>query len=84
MDEGVDPSVDGWGRLPPNALAAFYRWGLDHRRAGPRRTHGGQLRRWQQCPVTSNVWSRGSCRLLSPSKLRLGLRLVEAPHVKQT
>jgi integrase len=30
----VDSSVDGWERLPPNALAAFYRWGLDHRRGG--------------------------------------------------
>jgi hypothetical protein len=31
-DSGVDPTVDGWSRLPPNALAALYRWGLDHRR----------------------------------------------------
>jgi integrase len=30
-DAGVDPRVDGWNRLPPNTLAAFYRWGLDHR-----------------------------------------------------
>jgi integrase len=29
---GVDPSTDGWSRLPPNVLAAFYRWGLDYRR----------------------------------------------------
>src|SRR5690242_453016 len=28
-DVHVDPSTDGW-ELPPNALAAFYRWGLDH------------------------------------------------------
>ena len=33
-DVGVDPAADGWDRLPPNALAAFYRWGLDHRRGG--------------------------------------------------
>jgi integrase len=33
-DVHVDPSVDGWERLPPNALAAFYRWGLDHGRGG--------------------------------------------------
>jgi hypothetical protein len=33
-DSRVDPQVDGWNRLPPNALAAFYRWGLDHRRGG--------------------------------------------------
>jgi hypothetical protein len=26
--------IDGWSRLPPNALDAFYRWGLDHRRGG--------------------------------------------------
>jgi integrase len=31
-DSGVDPRVDGWSRLPPNALAAFYRRSLDHRR----------------------------------------------------
>ena len=31
LDIGVDPCVDGWDRLPPNVLGAFYRWGLDHR-----------------------------------------------------
>ena len=25
---GLDPTSDGWERLPPNVLAAFYRWGL--------------------------------------------------------
>src|SRR5205814_1700170 len=34
LDAGVDPAVDGWNHLPPNALAAFYRWALDHRRGG--------------------------------------------------
>jgi hypothetical protein len=33
-DSGVNSAVDGWSRLPPNALAAFHRWGLDHRRGG--------------------------------------------------
>lgn len=33
-DVHVHPSVDSLERLPPNALAAFYRWGLDHRRGG--------------------------------------------------
>jgi hypothetical protein len=28
---GIDPAVDGWSCLPPNALAAFSRWALDHR-----------------------------------------------------
>jgi len=32
VDAGVDPASEGWDRLPPNVLAAFYRWGLDHRR----------------------------------------------------
>ena len=31
---GVDPASDTWSSLPPNALAAFYRWCLDHRRGG--------------------------------------------------
>ncbi len=31
---GVDPAVDTWTRMPPNGLAAFYRWCLDHRRGG--------------------------------------------------
>ena len=30
----MDPASNGWERLPPNVLAAFYRWGLDHRRGG--------------------------------------------------
>lgn len=30
----VDVSAHGWERLPPNVLAAFYCWGLDHRRGG--------------------------------------------------
>jgi integrase len=34
QDVGVDPATEGWPRLPPNVLAAFYRWGLDHRRGG--------------------------------------------------
>jgi integrase len=34
LDVNVDPAVDGWNRLPPNGLAAFYRWALDHRRGG--------------------------------------------------
>jgi hypothetical protein len=25
VDASVDPCIDGWERLPPNALAAFYR-----------------------------------------------------------
>src|SRR5690349_24996130 len=33
-DSGVDPAVDSWSRVPPNVLAAFYRWCLDHRRGG--------------------------------------------------
>src|SRR5690242_11190391 len=34
QEAGLDPTSDGWERLPPNVLAAFYRWGLDHRRGG--------------------------------------------------
>jgi len=34
LDVNVDPAIDGWNRLPPNSLAAFYRWALDHRRGG--------------------------------------------------
>jgi hypothetical protein len=33
-DGGVDAAVDSWSRLPPNVLAAFYMWCLDHRRGG--------------------------------------------------
>jgi hypothetical protein len=33
-DLEIDPVLDGWERLPPNVLAAFYRWCLDHRRGG--------------------------------------------------
>ena len=33
-EAGLDPTSDGWEPLPPNVLAAFYRWGLDHRRGG--------------------------------------------------
>lgn len=33
-DVHVDVSAHGWERLPPNVLASFYRWGLDHRRGG--------------------------------------------------
>ena len=34
QDVGVDPTHDGWQGVPPNVLAAFYRWALDHRKAG--------------------------------------------------
>src|SRR3712207_8270022 len=27
---GLDPAADGLARLPPNVLAAFYRWLLEH------------------------------------------------------
>jgi hypothetical protein len=33
-DAGLDPAVDGWNRLPPHVLGAFYRWCQDHRRGG--------------------------------------------------
>jgi hypothetical protein len=74
IDQRVDPSVDGWQRLPPNALAAFYRWGVDHR-------HGGLAER------TAASYAYGISALLrqllvegllpaslSLEKLRIGLR----------
>ncbi len=73
-DVNVDAANDAWDRLPPNALAAFYRWGLDHR-------HGGLTER------TASSYAYAISALLrqllieerlphstSLEKLRLGLR----------
>jgi hypothetical protein len=47
-DIGVDPALDGWECLPPNAVGAFYRWGLDHR-------HGGLTGRTPSATPTPSV-----------------------------
>ena len=63
-DAGLDPAIDGWERLPPNVLAAFYRWGLDHRRGGLNERTAASYAYADECALTSTL-DRGAAALLT-------------------
>ncbi|MDQ6669673.1 MAG: tyrosine-type recombinase/integrase [Chloroflexota bacterium] len=74
IDVGVDAVTDGWQRLPPNALAAFYRWGLDHRRGGLADRTGGTYAYAISALLRQLLIEERLPASLSLEKLRLGLR----------
>jgi integrase len=73
-DVDIDPSVDGWEQLPPNALAAFYRWGLDHRRGGLTDRTASSYAYAVSAVLRQLVIEERLPSSISLEKLRIGLR----------
>jgi len=71
---GVDPATDGWQRLPPNALAAFYRWCIDHRSAGLAERTAASYAYAISALLRQLVIEEALPASISLEKLRLGLR----------
>ena len=71
---GLDPASDGWERLPPNVLAAFYRWGLDHRRGGLTERTAATYAYAVSALLRQLMIEERLPSSLSLEKLRLGLR----------
>ena len=74
QDTGVDPTADGWERLPPNVLAAFYRWGLDHRSGGLTERTAATYAYAVSALLRQLLVEEQLPASLSLEKLRLGLR----------
>ena len=73
-EAGLDPTSDGWERLPTNVLAAFYRWGLDHRRGGLAERTAATYAYAISALLRQLLIEERLPSSLSLEKLRLGLR----------
>src|SRR6266851_5225909 len=73
-DVNVDPCVDGWEQLPPNSLAAFYRWGLDHRCGGLTDRTASSYAYAISALLRQLLIEERLPRTISLEKLRIGLR----------